>query len=178
MFRPRPSVLLIGVVGLASCSGSRDQEQIAQLQAEVAELRQAIQSQQDARDAPLPAAHDDHAPADHSHRGPAGHADHAPAGHEDHTPSRHGEDPADAGQVFVRPTGKVIGVIQGIRDSGGPHINVSLLSPGEERPRDYFVHNQPDILAAVRTGKVGDRVEIGWVQTNHGPAIETFEVLE
>jgi hypothetical protein len=36
----------------------------------------------------------------------------------------------------------------------------------------------PDVLKSVRAAKVGDRVELAWVGTNHGPAITAFKVLK
>ncbi|MSQ94868.1 MAG: hypothetical protein EXR98_09980 [Gemmataceae bacterium] len=62
---------------------------------------------------------------------------------------------------------------------------IDVLAPGEEKARSYHVMYDPKIkgpvasvLAAVRAAKVGERVEMECVQTNHGPAITTFRVLK
>lgn len=62
---------------------------------------------------------------------------------------------------------------------------IEVLSPGEEKPRKYFVNHDaklmgppPKVLDAVRHAKVGDMVEFDWVQTNHGPAITAFKVTK
>jgi hypothetical protein len=34
------------------------------------------------------------------------------------------------------------------------------------------------VLTAVRTARVGDRVEFEWISTGHGPAIKTFKLLK
>ena len=58
-----------------------------------------------------------------------------------------------------------------------------FLAPGEEKARGYHVlydakikGPDPKVLHAVRSAKVGDRVEFDWVQTGHGPAIKSFRI--
>jgi hypothetical protein len=84
-----------------------------------------------------------------------------------------------------KKTGTVIGILKsqkGVNDNKNTMIEV--LAPGEEKARSYFVNHDPKIkgplpkvLAAVRAAKVGERVELEWVYTGHGPAITAFKVL-
>ena len=83
-------------------------------------------------------------------------------------------------------TGTVIGEIKSNKDTPkGNNVTLEVLAPGEEKPRSYHVQYDPkvkgpvpSILKAVRAAKVGDRVELQWVDTNHGPAITSFQVLK
>ena len=83
-------------------------------------------------------------------------------------------------------TGKIIGEIKAAKDSkDGKNTIIDVLAPGEEKARAYLVQFDPKIkgpmpavLTAVREAKVGDRVELEWVGTNHGPAITPFKVLK
>ena len=78
--------------------------------------------------------------------------------------------------------GTVIGTVKGAKDiNNGKNTQIEVLAPGEEKARPYFVNYDPKIkgpiesvLKAVRAAKVGDVVELEWVDTNHGPAIVTF----
>jgi hypothetical protein len=83
-------------------------------------------------------------------------------------------------------TGTVIGEVKSRKDTpDGKNTFIEVLAPGEEKPRRYHVLYDPkakepikSVLAAVRAAKVGDRVELDWVQTGHGPAIKAFRVLK
>ncbi|HZZ82442.1 MAG TPA: hypothetical protein VFE62_28345 [Gemmataceae bacterium] len=83
-------------------------------------------------------------------------------------------------------SGKIIGEIKTMKDSkDGKNTHIDVLAPGEEKARAYFVQwdpkikaPMPDVLKLVRAAKVGDRVELEWVGTNHGPAITAFKVLK
>lgn len=80
--------------------------------------------------------------------------------------------------------GTIIGELKGRQDKDN-NTTIEVLAPGEEKARRYFVNYDPKIkgpiksvLAAVRTAKIGDRVEFQWVATGHGPAITSFKVLK
>ena len=67
----------------------------------------------------------------------------------------------------------------------GKNVHLEVLAPGEEKARSYHVMHDPKIkggdrkiLAEVRMAKAGDRVEIEWVATGHGPAIKAFKILK
>jgi hypothetical protein len=83
-------------------------------------------------------------------------------------------------------TGRVIGEVKGQKNTkDDKNTFIEVLAPGEEKAREYHVMWDPkikgpipSILAAVRAAKVGDRVELEWIDTNHGPAIEKFQVLK
>jgi hypothetical protein len=83
-------------------------------------------------------------------------------------------------------SGKIIGEIKAQKDTkDGKNTVIDVLAPGEEKARAYFVQwdpkikaPMPDVLKMVRAAKVGDRVELDWVGTNHGPAITAFKVLK
>jgi len=60
-----------------------------------------------------------------------------------------------------------------------------VLAPGENKARKYHVLYDPEIkgpidsvLAAVRAAKVGDVVELKWVSTGHGPAMNSFQIFK
>jgi hypothetical protein len=82
-------------------------------------------------------------------------------------------------------TGTIIGKLESQKDTpDGKNTVIEVLAPGEERPRKYHVLYDAkakgpveSVLAAVRAAKVGDRVELEWVQTGHGPAIKAYRVL-
>jgi hypothetical protein len=82
-------------------------------------------------------------------------------------------------------TGTILGELKSRMDTpDGKNTFIEVLAPGEEKPRRYHVlfdpkikRPIPSVLDAVRTAKVGDRVELDWVQTGHGPAIKSFRVL-
>jgi hypothetical protein len=82
--------------------------------------------------------------------------------------------------------GTIVGVVKASKNTqDGRNTTIEVLAPGEEKARSYFVNYDPKIkgplpkvLAVVRTAKVGDRVELQWVPTNHGPAIVSFSVVK
>jgi hypothetical protein len=83
-------------------------------------------------------------------------------------------------------SGTVNGVLKAKKDTNdGKNTEIDVLAPGEEKPRSYFVQRDekakgplPDVLKAVQAAEVGDRVEIDWVATGHGPAITKFQVAK
>ena len=85
-----------------------------------------------------------------------------------------------------KKSGTIIGELKTQKDSkDGKNTMIDVLAPGEEKARTYFVNYDPkikgpipSILAAVRAAKVGERVELEWIGTNHGPAITAFKVLK
>jgi hypothetical protein len=82
-------------------------------------------------------------------------------------------------------TGTIVGKVESRKDTDdGKNTFIEVLTPGEEKPRKYHVLYDAkakgpieSVLHAVRAAKVGDRVELEWVQTGHGPAIKAFKVL-
>jgi hypothetical protein len=85
-----------------------------------------------------------------------------------------------------KTSGKIVGEVKSLKNSkDGKNTNIEVLAPGEEKARSYFVNYDPKIkgpipavLSAVRHAKVGERVELDWISTNHGPAITAFKVLK
>jgi len=81
--------------------------------------------------------------------------------------------------------GTIIGELKSKKDTAdGKNTAIEVLAPGEEKARKYHVMYDPkakapiqSVLKAVRAAKVGDRVELKWVQTGHGPMITAFKVL-
>jgi len=92
---------------------------------------------------------------------------------------------AAAAQEPKPKSGKIIGQLKSKKDTpDGKNTIIEVLAPGEEKPRKYHVLYDAkakgpieSVLTAVRAAKVGDRVELEWVQTGHGPAIKAFKVL-
>jgi hypothetical protein len=82
-------------------------------------------------------------------------------------------------------TGTIVGRVESKKDTpDGKNTFLEVLAPGEEKPHRYHVLYDAkakgpieSVLTAVRAAKVGDRVELEWVQTGHGPAIQKFKVL-
>lgn len=82
--------------------------------------------------------------------------------------------------------GTIIGVLKASKASkDGKNTFIDVLAPGEEKPRAYHVLYDakikgpiPEVLKAVRAAKVGDMVELNWVETGHGPAMKSFKVLK
>lgn len=82
-------------------------------------------------------------------------------------------------------TGTIIGEVKSQKNTAdGKNTMLGVLAPGEEKAREYHVLYDakrkgpiPEVLHAVRSAKVGDRVEFEWVQTGHGPAIRSFRVV-
>jgi hypothetical protein len=83
-------------------------------------------------------------------------------------------------------SGTVIGELKTQKNTpDGKNTIIEVLAPGEEKARAYHVLYDAKIkgpietvLKSVRAAKVGDRVELEWVQTGHGPAIKAFKVLK
>src|SRR5262249_19771417 len=83
-------------------------------------------------------------------------------------------------------SGTVTGELKAKKDiNDGKNTAIDVLAPGEERARSYQVQYDekvkgpfPDVLKAVRGAAVGDRVQIDWVATGHGPAIKKFQVVK
>jgi hypothetical protein len=96
------------------------------------------------------------------------------------------------GNAFVqaqgkeRRTGSVTGEIKSRKDTpNGRNVIIEVLASGEEKPRPYRVQYDqkakgpiPDVLAAVRAARVGDRVQLDWIDTGEGLAIKKFEVIK
>lgn len=86
----------------------------------------------------------------------------------------------------AKKTSTVIGELKTRTDTkDGKNSVIEVLAPGEEKARSYHViYDQkykgpvPSVLAAVRAAKIGDRVELEFVGTNHGPAITAFKVFQ
>jgi len=93
---------------------------------------------------------------------------------------------SDAAQEPKKRTGNVVGKLEARKDSkDGKNTIIDVLAPGEEKARAYFVNYDPKIkgpipavLAAVRSAKIGEVVELEWVDTNHGPAITSFRMFK
>src|SRR5262245_30236066 len=83
-------------------------------------------------------------------------------------------------------SGTVTGELKAKKDiNDGRNTSIDVLAPGEEKARSYHVQFDekvkgpiPDVLKAVRGAAIGDRVEIEWVATGHGPAIKKFQVVK
>jgi hypothetical protein len=93
---------------------------------------------------------------------------------------------ADAGQQPTAPAGTIIGELKARQDTkDGKNTLIDVLAPGEEKARRYHVLYDAktkgpiaSVLSAVRKAHVGDRVELEWVSTGHGPAIKSFKLLK
>src|SRR5437899_59022 len=83
-----------------------------------------------------------------------------------------------AAQERKPPSGRVIGELHARQNTpDGKNAFFEVLAPGEDKPRRYHVLYDPQtkgpidsVLAAVRAAAIGDRVELDWEQTGHGPA--------
>ena len=93
---------------------------------------------------------------------------------------------SDAAQDQKKRTGTVVGTVKSQKDiNEGKNTQIEVLAPGEEKARAYFVNHDPKVkgpipavLKAVRAVKIGDVVELEWVDTNHGPAIQAFKLFK
>jgi hypothetical protein len=93
---------------------------------------------------------------------------------------------SDAAQETKKRGGTVVGKLEARKDSkDGKNSTIDVLAPGEEKARPYFVNFDPkrnapieSVLKAVRAAKIGEMVELEWVDTNHGPAIQAFRVFK
>ena len=90
----------------------------------------------------------------------------------------------DAAAQDNKKSGTISGEVKTLKDKN-KNVEITVLSPGEEKARAYFVQYDPkakapiaSVLKAVKHAKVGDKVVFDWVATNHGPAIVKFEVLK
>jgi hypothetical protein len=90
----------------------------------------------------------------------------------------------DAAAQDEKKSGTISGEVKSLKDKN-KNVEITVLSPGEEKARAYFVQYDPkakapiaSVLKAVKHAKVGDKVVFDWVATNHGPAIVKFEVLK
>jgi hypothetical protein len=83
-------------------------------------------------------------------------------------------------------SGTITGELKSKKDTpDGKNTFIEVLAPGEEKPRRYHVLYDEKIkgpitsvLKDVRAANIGDEVEFEWVQTGHGPAIKTFQVVK
>jgi hypothetical protein len=83
-------------------------------------------------------------------------------------------------------SGTLTGEIKSMKPTpNGKNTNIEVLAPGEEKARSYRVLYDakvkgpiPSVLEAVRAAKVGDRVQLEWVDTGEGLAIKSFQVLK
>ena len=93
---------------------------------------------------------------------------------------------ADAAQEQKKRSGTLTGELKSQKASpNGKNTIIEVLAPGEEKARSYRVQYDakakgpiPSVLEAVRAAKVGDRVQLEWVDTGEGLAIKSFEVLK
>ncbi len=93
---------------------------------------------------------------------------------------------SEAGQEKKKRTGTVTGTIQSSKKSpNGKNQIIEVKAAGEEKARPYRVQFDPkakgpipEILEAVRAAKVGDRVQLEWIDTGEGLAITSFQVLK
>ena len=91
-----------------------------------------------------------------------------------------------AGQDQKKRTGTVIGELKSTKPTpNGKNTVIEVLAPGEEKARSYRLLFDPkvkgpiaSVLDAVRHAKVGDRVQLEWVDTGEGLAIKVFHVLK
>jgi lysophospholipase L1-like esterase len=85
-----------------------------------------------------------------------------------------------------KKTGTVIGEVKSNKEfPNGKNNFIEVLAFGEEKARPYFVLFDekakgpiPEVIALVRTAKVGDHVKLTWEYTAHGPAIKSFQILK
>jgi hypothetical protein len=83
-------------------------------------------------------------------------------------------------------TGTLTGEIKSMKSTpNGKNTLIEVLAPGEEKARSYRVQYDakvkgpiPKVLQAVRASKIGDRVQLEWVDTGEGLAITSFQVLK
>jgi hypothetical protein len=83
-------------------------------------------------------------------------------------------------------TGTLTGEIKSQKPTpNGKNTVIEVLAPGEEKARSYRVMYDAkvkgpieSVLASVRAAKVGDQVQLEWVDTGEGLAITTFQVLK
>lgn len=91
-----------------------------------------------------------------------------------------------AAQEQKKRTGKLTGELKSQKATpNGKNTILEVLAPGEEKARSYRVQYDPKVkgpipkvLDAVRAAKVGDRVQLEWIDTGEGLAITAFEILK
>ncbi len=89
-------------------------------------------------------------------------------------------------QEQKKRSGTLIGELKSQKPTpNGKNTIFEVLAPGEEKARSYRVLFDPKVkgpipavLEAVRAAKVGDRVQLEWVDTGEGLAVKSFEVLK
>lgn len=92
----------------------------------------------------------------------------------------------DTVQSQEKRTGSVTGEIKTKKDTpNGKNVIIEVQATGEEKARPYRVQYDPkakaplaDVLSAVRASKVGDKVQMDWIDTGEGLAIKKFEVIK
>lgn len=87
---------------------------------------------------------------------------------------------ADGAQLKKLRTGTTLGELKSVSPAKNKRDKeIEVLAPGEEKARRYTVGaHQKEVLAAVKTAAVGDRVEIEWFDTVEGLCVEKFRVLK
>jgi len=90
-------------------------------------------------------------------------------------------------------TGTIVGELRSRTASkNGKSVTIEILAPGEDKPRKYLVAYNPNdpkaeapfkvLLEAVNAARVGDRVQIEWVNTPKGSEggffVTAFKVLK
>jgi hypothetical protein len=92
----------------------------------------------------------------------------------------------NAAQDQKKRSGMITGELKSQKASpNGKNAIIEVLAPGEEKARSYRVLYDPkvkgpipSVLESVRAAKVGDRVQMEWVDTGEGLAIKSFQVLK
>jgi hypothetical protein len=90
------------------------------------------------------------------------------------------------GQNDKKRTGSTTGEVKSQRPTpNGKNVFIEVLAPGEEKARSYRVAYDPKakgpiakVLESVKAAKVGDRVQLEWIDSGEGLAITAFEVLK
>src|ERR1051325_9604600 len=85
-----------------------------------------------------------------------------------------------------KKTGTIIGELKSRKDTpNAKNVFLEIQAAGEEAPRKYRVQYDkkangpiPDVLAATKAAKIGDRVQCDWINTGEGLAITSFQVLK
>jgi hypothetical protein len=91
-----------------------------------------------------------------------------------------------AAQDQKKRSGTLTGEVKSQKKTpNGKNVIIEVLASGEEKARSYRVQYDPKVkgpmpavLEAVSAAKVGDRVQLEWVDTGEGLAIKSFEVLK
>jgi hypothetical protein len=90
------------------------------------------------------------------------------------------------GQEKKKRTGSLTGELKSQKATpNGKNVIIEVLAAGEEKARPYRVNYDPQVkgpipkvLEAVRAAKVGERVQLEWIDTGEGLAITSFSVLK